>query len=290
MPHSRQMEIKLKYKVIYGEHVTAFPKSALDVLKRAGAADLKVLLCLCSEDGGADIKKLVKLTGCDADEVRDAMAFWRGAGVVEADNTAVKEATSRKKATPDDTVNNDEDKKAEKKLTRANELPSYTSDQLSDIVEERAEIATLITECQNIMGKMFNIKEINVLIGLVDYLGLDCEYIMMLLTHCVSIDKKTLHYAEKMAFSLYDAGICTSAELTAEFEKRDRVHNISNKIRSLFGLGDRAFTTKEKKLIASWVNDMGYGADIIERAYEVAADATGKGSIPYANSVLERWN
>jgi DnaD/phage-associated family protein len=99
-----------------------------------------------------------------------------------------------------------------------------------------------------------------------------------------------LHYAEKMAFSLYDAGICTSAELTAEFEKRDRVHNISNKIRSLFGLGDRAFTTKEKKLIASWVNDMGYGADIIEKAYEVAADATGKGSIPYANSVLERWN
>ena len=34
---------------------------------------------------------------------------------------------------------------------------------------------------------------------------------------------------------------------------------------------------------------MGYPIEIIERAYEATADATGKGSIPYANSILERW-
>ena len=288
------MEIKVKYKIIYGEQVSSFPTSALDVLKRAGAADVKVLLCLCSEDGGADIKKLTKLTGCDADEVRDALSFWRGAGIVEPDKTGGEQKLSRKKAANADTRNTDaedkQDQKTEKKLARANELPSYTSDQLSNIVESREEIATLINECQNIMGKMFSVREINVLIGLVDYLGLDCEYIMMLLTYCVSIDKKTLHYAEKMAFSLYDAGICTPESLGAEFEKRDRINGIENKIRSLFGLGARAFTTKEKKLIASWVNDMGYGADIIEKAYEVTADTTSNASIPYANSVLERWN
>ena len=61
------------------------------------------------------------------------------------------------------------------------------------------------------------------------------------------------------------------------------------RIRSLFGVGERAFTTKEKKFISAWINDMGYSIEIIEKAYEVTADATGKGSIPYANSVLERW-
>ena len=35
---------------------------------------------------------------------------------------------------------------------------------------------------------------------------------------------------------------------------------------------------------------MGYGLDIIEKAYEVTADATGNASFPYANSVLERWH
>ena len=35
---------------------------------------------------------------------------------------------------------------------------------------------------------------------------------------------------------------------------------------------------------------MGYSIEIIEKAYEVTADATGKGALPYANSILERWN
>ena len=35
---------------------------------------------------------------------------------------------------------------------------------------------------------------------------------------------------------------------------------------------------------------MNYSIEIIEKAYEVTADATGKGSFPYANTILERWN
>jgi DnaD/phage-associated family protein len=140
------------------------------------------------------------------------------------------------------------------------------------------------------MGKVFNVREINVLMGLLDYLCLDCEYIMMLLTYCVSIGKKTLHYAEKTAFSLYDAGITTSAQLAEEFKRRENAVSAEAKIRKLFGVGERAFTTKEKKFISTWINDMDYSIEIIEKAYEVTADATGKGAFPYANSVLERWN
>ena len=35
---------------------------------------------------------------------------------------------------------------------------------------------------------------------------------------------------------------------------------------------------------------MEYSVEIIQKAYEVTADATGKGSFAYANAVLERWN
>ena len=279
----------MKYRIVYGNQVVSFPKSVLDVIKRATAAELKVLLCLCGGDTGADVKKLTRMTGCGADEVRDALAFWRGAGIIEPcpDGDADKDIKTDES---NESKQNADEKKPAKKLARSNELPDYTSNQLSDIIDNRSEIATLIDECQRIMGKMFTVKEINVLIGLVDYLGLECEYIMMLLSHCMSIGKKTLHYAEKTAFGLYEAGICTVAELTSEFEKRDRARDIEGKVRSLFGIGERAFTTKEKKNISAWVNDMGYSAEIITKAYEVTVDATGKGSIPYANSVLERWN
>ena len=266
----------------------AFPKSALDVVKRAGADELKVLLFLCSCEGNADEKKLVKLTGCKSESVRDALSFWRGAGIIDA---ADGEPTPITETEETGAITAESEKKAEskKKLQRSEELPNYTSKELSDILEKRSDTATLINECQNIMGKIFNVREINVLIGLCDYLTLDTEYIMILLTYCMSIGKKNLHFAEKLAFSLYDAGICTSQELSEELRRRELAQSAEGRIRTLFGVGERAFTSKEKKMICAWVGEMGYPIEIIERAYEATADATGKGSIPYANSILERW-
>ncbi len=282
----------MKYSINYGTRVSVIPEGAIAALGRAGACDLKVLISLCAANGSADIKKLAKQTGCGEDDVRDSLSFWRGAGVIEAQDSkdAVTETSDEVQSAQDEKKSTEAVQKTEKKLRGADELPRYTSDELSDILEARQDTAALIDECQNIMGKVFNVKEINVIIGMVDYLELDCEYIMMLLTYCVSLGKKTLHYAEKLAFALYDAGITKGDQLAEELRRREAAAGVEGKIRSLFGVGDRAFTTKEKKFISSWINDMGYSVEIIERAYEVTADATGKGSFAYANSVLERWN
>ena len=79
-------------------------------------------------------------------------------------------------------------------------------------------------------------------------------------------------------------------DLEEELKRREASADAETKIRSLFGVGERAFTTKEKRFISVWINDMSFSIEIIEKAYEVTADATGKGSFAYANSVLERWN
>ena len=277
----------MKYKVIYGNGVAVFPKSTLEVMKRASADDLRVLLSLCACEGNADEKKLTKLTGCKIENVRDALCFWRGAGIIEAaDGDASCESADAEEIKETEK----EDKAPKKKLQRSDELPNYTSAELSELIENRKDASTLINECQNIMGKVFNVHEINVLLGLSDYLTLDTEYIMILLTYCMSIGKKNLHFAEKLAFSLYDAGICTADELNEELRRREVVASAEGRIRALFGVGERAFTSKEKKFISSWLGDMGYSIEIIEKAYEITADATGKGSLPYANSIIEKWH
>ncbi len=270
----------------YGASVGAFPKSALEVIKRAGESELKVLLCLCAVEGNADEKKLSKMSGVSMENIREALSFWRGAGVIE--NADEAEAPAEEvTAEPEETKTEEKPKK--KKLARSDELPNYTSEEISALLESRKDTVTLINECQNIVGKIFNVHEINVLLGLVEYLELDFEYIMMLLTYCVSIGKKTMHYAEKLAFALYDAGICTTEQLSAELCRRELAAQSEGKIRSLFGIGSRALTTKEKRFISAWTCEMGYGIDIITKAYEVTADATGNASFPYANTVLERW-
>ncbi len=289
----------MKYVINYGVSVGVFPRAALDVIKRAGEGELKVLLCLCAQEGNIDEKKLSKLSGVDLDGVRTALSFWRGAGVIEnaeddiaktaeiadSDNSDLHSGASEKK----ETFEEQKEKTVRKKLSRSDELPNYTSEQISNILEKRTDTATLINECQIILGKVFSLHEINVLIGLVDYLTLDYEYIMILLTYCVSIGKKTLHFAEKLAFSLYDAGICTPSELSEELRKRELAASNEGKIRSLFGIGARAFTTNEKKYMQSWIAEMGFDTDIIAKAYEITVDTTAKPSMKYTNAILERW-
>ena len=290
----------MKYNINYGNKVAVLPGGALEILPRAGETDLKVLISLCASGGSVDAKKLARQLSCSEEEVRESLSFWRGAGVIEQGDgkeTAVETAEETepaieaKKAPEIKTVKVDKNIETvtPKKLKGSDELPRYSSEEIADILESRQDTAALIDECQRIIGKVFNLKEINVLMGLVDYLELDCEYILMLTTYCVSLGKKTLHYVEKLAFALYDAGITTGEMLAEELRRRESAADAEGRIRKLFGVGERAFTTKEKKFISAWINDMGYSIEIIEKAYEVTADATGKGSFPYANSILERW-
>ena len=274
----------------YGATVGVFPKSALDVIKRAGEGELKILLCLCAAEGNADEKKLSKMSGVSLENTREALSFWRGAGVIENAETEESVAAIEETAVEPEEIKTEEKPQKKKKLARSDELPNYTSDQISNLLETRKDTVTLINECQTILGKILNVHEINVLLGLLDYLTLDFEYIMMLLSYCVSINKKTLHYAEKLAFALYDEGICTSEQLSEELRRREVAAASEGKIRSIFGIGTRALTSKEKKFIATWTLEMGYGMEVITKAYELTADATGKASFPYANTILERWH
>lgn len=279
----------MKYKVNFEGGKASLPTAALNIIDRAGADELKVLLCLCAAGGDADVKTLARLSCLAEDEVRDALAFLRGAGLVESAKD--KKATGKKGANAEKpSAAETLQKPVEKKLEREAALPNYTSAELGNLLEKREDVILLVNEGQNVLGKTFNYKEVGVLVGLLDYLELDNEYVLTLMSYCASLGKRSLHYIEKMAFSFYDAGVCTTEQLEAELDRRERLQSMEGKIRSLFGLGARALTTKEKKFISAWVSDFGYGEDIIKKAYEVTADATGNASIPYANSVLERWN
>ena len=94
-------------------------------------------------------------------------------------------------------------------------LPTYTTEELSGILERRAETSAVIDECERMLGKMFSTSETAKVVGLIDYLGLDGEYIINLCAHCARIGKKSLRYVETVAFDLYDRGIISVEALDA---------------------------------------------------------------------------
>ncbi len=267
----------------FGSDVILLPREILCHFEKVTKKDLRVLLSLAADpmarvDYAAAVSAVAGDLGITTSEVENAVAFWRGTGLLslseeQATSTPAPAAPAAAPAKP--------------AVDRG--LPSYTTEELSGVLERRHELALLIDACQQTFGKIFNTAEINIIVGLVDYLGVDGDYVLLLLSHCVRMEKKSLRYAEKMALSLYDEGVDNANALAERLHRIELMADAVGKIRTMFGISSRALTTKEKGFIEKWICTMKYSDEILQKAFEITVDSIGKASIPYTNTILERW-
>ena len=267
----------------YGSRVIVLPATALAVAEHASALDLRVLLAAAGNpdllaDAASGAASLAKALGVSAGEIGNSLAFWRGAGVLVEHEGAVLAEPARMQPAP-----------VQKKPVTDRGLLSYTATELAEAVQGNAELSALINACQQTFGKIFTTAEVAIIAGLSAQLSLDGEYILLLLSHCVRMDKRSLRYAEKTALSLYDEGVTSAAALEERLRRIEIMADATGKIRTMFGMASRSFTTKEKKMIENWICTMQYDNEVIRLAYEATVDAIGKPSIAYANTILERW-
>ena len=278
-------------KFNFGTEVTVLPASVLSFMDAADAASLRVLLWLASDVSLAQKEaQLARLAGVKPDEVRRAIAFWCEQGVLtrDAEGTGNKvQKTKKKEAATADA--SEQTLPAARVLERAIELPNYTSTELADILEKRESFRLLLVEAQNIVGRVFNTADTNVLVGLSDHLGMSDESILTFLSHCRRIEKTQMRAIERYAIKLADRGISTPEALEEEFCAVEAMRTLEGKVRAMFGMKSRSLTKKEEAFLRAW-NEYGYGEEIISVAYELTVNATGEASLPYANSILKRWH
>ena len=267
-------------KLNFGQEVLVLPASVLSHLDAATPEQLRVLLWLASDPSLATKhKQLAKLAGCDATATRTAIDFWCSCGLLgEVGESAVPAMATVSTDAP-----------AKKKLQRADELPNYTSTELAELLEARASVRVLIDEAQRILGKMFNPSDVNIMVGMLDYLGMNEECILLLLAHCKKIGKSNLRSIEKYAYALIDKGINDVESMEAEICTMEAMYTFEGEVRALFGMKSRALTSKESKMLSAWLS-FGYDINIVRMAYEITVNATGEPSLPYTNAILEKWN
>lgn len=226
-------------------------------------------------------------------DAKDALAFWRGAGLIRT--TAKKKETApvseEEKTAVAASCASEEDKPQKKKapVRAADELPTYTGKELSDVIE-RDNLASFIEACQQIYGKVLSATDINVLVGIKEELGYDCDSICLMLSYYAEKAKKPMRYVEKVAFSLYDNGVLSYAQVEAYLEKKRRMDTREGTLRKLFGIGERALTAKEDAAFVRWCEEYGYDDALIGLAYEETVNTTGKPSVPYTDTIITRWN
>ena len=156
-------------------------------------------------------------------------------------------------------------------------------------MESRASVRATVDEAQRILGKMFNPSDVNILVGMLDYLSLSEECILLLLAYCKDIGKTNLRAIEKYAYTLVDKGITDAEAMEEEFRVARLMHAFEGQVRALFGMQKRSLTSRESKMLAAWAS-FGYGIDVVREAYEMTVTATNEPSVAYANAILERWN
>ena len=167
-------------------------------------------------------------------------------------------------------------------------MPSYTTKELTKLMEERKITSEFISEASRVYGKIFNQHEVEIIVRMVDYIGFEPESVLMLLSY-YSKKKKPIRSIEKAALNFYDEGISTSVALEEKLCAMERREQIEGKIRAMFGMTGRDLTTKEKKYIVSWVEKMGFDLDMIRLAYDKTVDIKHEALPAYANGILERW-
>ncbi len=283
----------------YGTEVAVIPASVLDVMSRANATDLRVLLTLCADAALRErldtrMEDLCTRTGCTSAQAAASIAFWRGAGVITVedereavsadtgDAAVVAESAPAAPVTEGDNVHIVSPR-------RPDSLPKYTTEELTALLEKRREAAALIDECQRVLGKIFNTHEIGILVGLLDYLALDAEYLILLCAHCAKMGKKSLHYIEKVALDMVDGGAVDVASLQETLRREDAARETEGQIRALFGAQDRKLSQTERKYIHRWTEEWHFDMQMIERAYEATVDSIGEASMRYTDGVLKRW-
>jgi DnaD/phage-associated family protein len=281
-------------------------------MDRATKTDLRVLLTLCAKPAltagnsfGECVGGIAAEVGCTPAQVEASLSFWRGAGVLNV--TEENEKPDPAVQSIPEEIHTPEPPKEEPKETAKSAkpqptsgLPRYTSAELAKLLEAREETATYLRECQNIWGKMFNTHEHNIILGLVDYLGLDWDYVLALLSYAAKYYRerenkgKSLQYVENMAFAFHKEGIVTAEALQSRFKEMEAMSSMEYKLRQLFGMGDGALTPTQKKHFSTWVYDYRFDMEIIRMAYNRAVDNTGSTKITkvmnYMNKSLSAWN
>lgn len=263
----------------------AFPKAALSRVKKASDTALRLLIVLAADDGArqdldAAAPRIMKMLGCDRAELDKALAFWCGAGVadtVEGDAATASEKTSEQASESD------------KKLISAGELPDYTMRELGDMLEQNDGSLQLVDEAQRRLGRIMNEREIGIIVGLKNHLGLSDEYMYVLLDYCARIGKTSVRYVEKLAFGMYDEDVHDADVLEERLRQREEYATLEGKLKALIGARGRKLSAKETRFLNRWALEMKYSFEMIQLAYDITVDAQHEYNPAYMNGILEKW-
>ena len=179
----------------------------------------------------------------------------------------------------------------------AAELPQYSAEDIASRMLSDEPMQTVRREAEQLYGRKLTTPEMNMLLGLRDYLGLPADVLMELI-HYVFQEYRaerghagtpTMRRIEKEAYAWADQEIHTTAQAEEYLQRKQARQELAQQVLQVLEIHDRAPSRTERGYIASWL-DMGFGCDAIAEAYDRTVVATGARKWAYLNRILMSWH
>lgn len=278
---SKESSYRIKKK-LWSDSIE-IPRKLIAKLSDMGENEIKIFLLLASIEAGEEyteedeLFRMADEAGFNRSDFSEALAFLRGAGLIEkpsAPRKAVKEEKEKKKESP----------VVLKPISR----PSYTAKELAEAVEKR-EFKELVDYTSARLGKVLGNPDLSTLFSFHDYLCLPLDVVMLAIEHCASEGKTSLRYVEKLLIDFADKGINTYQKAEDYILSRKRYLSFEGNIRTMLGLGTRSLTAKESAMVSEWLS-WKLSKELLRLAYEKTVSNTNKVSMSYMHKILESWH
>lgn len=226
-------------------------------------------LAAAAQGREADNEAVAESLGILVTDVEKAWKYWEGLGLVTMTDEGIVYGT--KAPAP-----------AEE------QPPQVTPRDMAAALEMDPNMKETISMVEHMMGKPLTRRETTSIFNFMDWYGMDQSLVLMLFEYCISMDKRSFAYIEKVAQSWNRDGINDIKSAEAVIKQANAEKKFQGQCRKIFGL-DRAFTPTELKYLNAWKSEMNFSPAMVEQAYDITVKNTGKLAFAYMNKILSNW-
>lgn len=247
--------------------------AAVRRLIAAGSGDAALLyLALLDNRGGMSPERLLEQLKWTRERLSQAEAALMGCGLLGGHRPALSQD-------PGD------------------ERPDYTREDVAAQLERDEKFRLLTGNVESTLGKKLSTPDLNILLGLYDYLGLPCEVIFLLVNHCVDRltarygpgRRPTLRQIEKEGYAWARRGLLDLDSANGYLMRYAQSKSAVGQYMGVLGLGDRAPSPTEERYLLSWA-EMGFPAESVELAYDKTMVKCKELRWGYLNKILLNWH
>ena len=258
----------------------------------ANATYVKVYLyglAKCYEGEGdisnAEISEALDILETD---VSKAWRYWKKVGLVHTEGKGnlvfdtIADAQKKTQAPKEESARTEEKETAEK--------PKSTSmKEIAKAMDINPKMKETVSMAEQLLKKTLSAREVSALYNFMQWYSMSQEMVLLLLEYCVTIDKTSFGYIEKVAASWNEQGVTTLEAATKLLNRAVKEVKMQSKCKKMFGL-DRELSQTEAGSIGRWVSELSMSEAMIRNAYERTVNNTGKISMPYMNTILKSWH